>query len=615
LKQTKIPAWLSEYGVSDEIEIENIKQFKEIFSKCNTKPPEVGEIPKDTKSHIGFFQTIWKTRNYRNEETFLKGIIFEILACKDISQFSFMLGSLCKSGIPVIMNINIMQERHKPFFLRKTIIPTNLTLLDSYYLNSKDNFNPIWDAYKEYIIKCALELNAPFLIHAIQAETELASILNINASEDDIEEFKGEHFIHWVPEFSWNEFMDGLGCSAHWRKEYWIIENSRCVKKLLQWFCHIEKEKIVALFILRLLNLYGKYLGPNIESAVFHFFSKTIRGITVKMPDELRLIKDISLALPHALCFEFSKLEYSISKFKQIEDLVERIKLAAIDTMLQNKLFNKHTTRRLVEKINRMKINIGTSKLEDIPKTPYFPESIIHTLMSIAASQNIESYRKSNHSIKRNKLTYPCFIVNASYYEESNQIIIPWGILHYPFFISKAPLGWNYGGIGATIAHEISHAFDLEGSKYDPRGHYKVWWSRKDRNNFKKRTRKMVKFFTKHQRFGRHLDGKKTLSENWADLGGLVIVLNALKKQLKEKGATQQEIKEAIKILFIGYSVSWRDKMRKKKVLYNLKESVHSLAEDRVDLIVPHFQEWVDAFDIKESDPLFIPVEERLNFF
>ena len=79
--------------------------------------------------------------------------------------------------------------------------------------------------------------------------------------------------------------------------------------------------------------------------------------------------------------------------------------------------------------------------------------------------------------------------------------------------------------------------------------------------------------------------------------------------------ASEETKKEAIKTFFIGYAVSWRDKMRKKKVLYNIMKSVHSLPEDRVDLIVPHFQEWVDAFDIKESDPLFIPVGKRLKFF
>ena len=236
--------------------------------------------------------------------------------------------------------------------------------------------------------------------------------------------------------------------------------------------------------------------------------------------------------------------------------------------------------------------------------------------MSIISTQNADSYRKSGHPSERSTLTYPCFIVNASYYEETNQIVIPWGILHPPFFVSEAPLGWNYGGIGATIAHEISHAFDIDGSKYNPQGQYRPWWTRKNTENFKRRTRKMADFFTKHKRFGVHLNGKKTLSENWADFGGIVIVLKALKDELKAKGVTdEQEIKEAMKLLFIGYAVSWRDKMRKKKVLYNILKSVHSLPADRVDLIVPHFQEWVDAFDIKESDPLFIPVGERLKFF
>lgn len=262
-----------------------------------------------------------------------------------------------------------------------------------------------------------------------------------------------------------------------------------------------------------------------------------------------------------------------------------------------------------------MKLHIGSPELEVLPKAPYFPDSLIHTSMSIASERNSDAFTKSGNRISRKRLTYPCFIVNASYYQESNQIVIPWGILHCPFFCENAPIGWNHGGTGATIAHEISHAFDIEGSQYNPKSDYKQWWTRKDKAHFRQRTRKMANFFTKHKRFGIHLNGEKTLSENWADFGGIVIALNALKRELLSMKASEETKKEAIKTFFIGYAVSWRDQMRKKKVLYNIIKSVHSLPEDRVDLIVPHFQEWVDAFDIKESDPLFIPVGKRLKFF
>jgi predicted metalloendopeptidase len=221
--------------------------------------------------------------------------------------------------------------------------------------------------------------------------------------------------------------------------------------------------------------------------------------------------------------------------------------------------------------------------------------------------------------VDRKKVAYPCHIVNASYYENLNHIIIPWGILDDPFYLDgstkEAPLGWNYGGIGATIAHEITHAFDLEGSHYNPSAKYKEWWTKTDRNHFKSRTRKIGKFFTKFQHFGVHLDGKKTLSENWADFGGLMISLDALKKEIDHMKVTEEKRMEAIRTFFTSYAVSWRDLIRKKNALYAIEKSVHSLAEDRVDRIVPHFQEWYDAFNVKEGDALFLPVKDRLKFF
>jgi predicted metalloendopeptidase len=125
----------------------------------------------------------------------------------------------------------------------------------------------------------------------------------------------------------------------------------------------------------------------------------------------------------------------------------------------------------------------------------------------------------------------------------------------------------------------------------------------------------MATFFSSHKRLGRHLNGNRTLSENWADFGAIVISLNALKREIRHLGLGEKEEREAIRTFFIAYAVSWRDKQRKKAVIYRIMKNVHSIPEDRVDLILPHFQEWVDAFDIKESDPLFIPVRKRLRFF
>ena len=243
----------------------------------------------------------------------------------------------------------------------------------------------------------------------------------------------------------------------------------------------------------------------------------------------------------------------------------------------------------------------------------YNPESLSHTICSIHSARNKQTLAFAGKPATSILSTYPCFITNASYFEEFNHIVIPWGILQWPFYHKDAPLGWNHGGIGATICHEIVHAFDLEGSKYSPRGAYKEIWTRRDKRKFKSQTRKLSKFFSKFKHYGKKVDGQRTVSENWADLGGLKISLHSLNKILE--GKSQEIKKEAHRNFFMSYAVSWRELYRKKTLVYSMETSVHALPEDRVDRIVPQFEEWVQAFNIKETDALFIPEAKRLQFF
>jgi putative endopeptidase len=177
-------------------------------------------------------------------------------------------------------------------------------------------------------------------------------------------------------------------------------------------------------------------------------------------------------------------------------------------------------------------------------------------------------------------------------------------------YCREAPQGWNLGGIGAVVAHEITHAFDMEGRYYNEKAVYKQWWTRKNINRFEKATRKVTKFYGKYKHLGIQVDGKRTLSENWADLGGVRIALNALKVT-----CASEELLEAYKHFFISYAVSWRTSIRRKKMIFSMMMSVHAQSVDRVDRIVPQFQEWVDTFQIHETDALYLRPADRLKFF
>ena len=327
------------------------------------------------------------------------------------------------------------------------------------------------------------------------------------------------------------------------------------------------------------------------------------------------MLSDLKAVLPDALCNVYSKEQHDASVVADMKHLVSKFKESAANIMGHTKMFPKHIKSKTIEKIRRMKFEIGRTKPAPIPKISYNPESLLHTIVSIQSARLAALLKITGNPATHSESIYPCFEVNASYYPESNDIIIPWGIIQWPYYCKNAPLGWNHGGIGATIGHEMTHAFDLEGSMYSPRAQFKNWWTRKVRQQFVKQTRKVAKFFTGFQHYGKHLNGRRTLSEDWADLGGLRISLDVLKAELLAQKASEEEQKNAYRQFFISYAASWRTLSRKKKTMLAMMTSVHSLAEDRVDRIVPQFQEWVDAFDVQPTDKLYIEPSKRLAFF
>ena len=612
LSKTKIPKAFSEYGVSEEVAAINRREIMAILKKYPSKSFEPGQIPSSAKEHIQFFKHVWHNSKPPNEEAFLKGIFNDLLSCgSDRRKLARILGWLSKAGINVLLDISIEEEHRAPYYYRKTLSSSTVTLPYKYYLNKSAYSESIVSAYEGFINACSIELGLPFLTYTIEAERDIAHLIDISPESEEIKEVRGRR----LTDFPWDEFFDGLDCGHHWKEEYWLLSDPFLIQRLIYWFNTTTLEKLLALTAINILNKYAEYLRPSLRSAFVSCFYTGLHGIHNIQTGELKFINDLNMTLPDALCREFARVKHNSSNLKEVHELIEKIKTAAIDVISGDTILSKKAATMAVDKIQRMKINVGAPALDHLPEAKYFPDSFIHTHISIHLARTALRLSKVSKRPDVRRLTYPCYIVNASYYTEKNQVMIPWGILQCPYFCKGAPIGWNYGSIGVTVAHEISHAFDIDGSKYDSRARFRKWWTRRDISRFKRRTRKMARFFSKHKRLGMHLNGNKTLSENWADFGAIVISLNALKCEIRDLGLGEKDQREAIKTFFISYTVSWRDKQRKKSVIYKILKNVHSIPEDRVDLILPHFQEWVDAFDIKEDDPLFIPIEKRLRFF
>ncbi len=203
--------------------------------------------------------------------------------------------------------------------------------------------------------------------------------------------------------------------------------------------------------------------------------------------------------------------------------------------------------------------------------------------------------------------------INASYSPVRNDITFPAGILQFPFFDFNADDAVNYGGIGAVIGHEMTHGFDDQGRQFDADGNLKDWWSEEDAKKFKERADKVVEQYNGFTVLDTlHLNGKLTLGENIADLGGLSMAYAAFKKTPQGKSNKKIDGFTPDQRFFLGWAQVWRGNSLPETSAQLVLVDPHSPGEYRTNGTVIHMKAFYDAFNVKEGDKMYVPVEKRI---
>lgn len=201
---------------------------------------------------------------------------------------------------------------------------------------------------------------------------------------------------------------------------------------------------------------------------------------------------------------------------------------------------------------------------------------------------------------------------NAYYWPQRNEIVFPAAILQAPYYDPAADLASNYGEIGATIGHEMSHGFDDQGRKSDSKGVLRDWWTKEDAARYTAEANKVVKQYNAFEPLkGQHINGQQTLGENIADVAGLVIAYDAYKLALGGKPAPVIDGLTGDQRFFLAYAQSWRVKYREENLRDRLISDVHSPAMARVNGAVRNLDAWYAAFDVKPGDKLYLAPADR----
>ncbi|RSU10947.1 hypothetical protein CBF27_09650 [Vagococcus acidifermentans] len=274
---------------------------------------------------------------------------------------------------------------------------------------------------------------------------------------------------------------------------------------------------------------------------------------------------------------------------------------------IQNSAWMSDETKKTaLKKLDKITILIGYP--EALPN--YYNDITIDTQKSIfdnwfafKQKQTEEVFAKYSTAGGKGEWEIPAHQVNAFYYPQNNSICFPASILQAPFYDAKRTVSQNYGGIGTVIAHELSHALDPNGAKFDENGNLKDWWTEEDYAEFEKRTNAFVKQFDGLKFAGGKVNGKQTVGENMADSSGISVSLETLKK---EEDADLEEF-------FTALGGIWREKSTTEIKKQLLLIDNHAPSKLRTNIQLSNLDDFYETFDIQEGDKMYLPPEERLS--
>ncbi|MEY8613939.1 M13-type metalloendopeptidase [Limosilactobacillus reuteri] len=291
-----------------------------------------------------------------------------------------------------------------------------------------------------------------------------------------------------------------------------------------------------------------------------------------------------------------------------VHHMVEQMIKVYKGRLTNNQWLSKDTRDKAILKLDKLGIQVGypdkIPALYDQFKVDE-EKSLIANVNQLTVTANKELFSRWNKPVDRMRWEMSAATVNAYYHPFKNIIVFPAAILQAPFYSLKQSSSQNYGGIGAVIAHEISHAFDNNGSLFDEFGNLNNWWTDEDSAHFKQLAQKMIEEFDGIPFAGQKVNGKLTVSENIADAGGLSCALEAAKT---EADFNAQEF-------FINWATIWRMKATEQYMQLLLSIDVHAPQKLRANIQAENLDDFYTAFDIKPGDEMYRAPEDRVHIW
>ncbi len=628
LDTTEIPSDRSNYGsftvLADKSDERIKKLIEEIAAASNPAGSDAKKVGDYYKSFMD--ETTIDARGIKP----IEAQIDAIRKVKDKAELTTMLGQLLRVGVGGPVGFYVDQDDKDATRYLSNIIQSGTTLPDrDYYLKDDEKYIAARKALVDYVqtlLSLSGQMDADHAAAEIMAlETKLATHQWPRTELRDAEKRYNKHAVADLKKiaahFDFKRFLEGADVGT-------IEEINVATPSFFTGFDEVFEEVPLETWKLfleyNLIDSYAKYLSKPFSDAHFTLHENVLGGVPQQKPRWRRAVA----AIGGEGAGDFGSLGEVVGKLyvekyfppehKQRMDHLVKNLLKSFELSINELSWMTPETKKAAQgKLSKITTKIGyTNKWRDYSKLVVKPDDLCGNVMRSNEVEYGRMIGKLGQPIDREEWGMTPQTVNAYYNPSKNEIVFPAAILQPPFFNPDADDAINYGGIGAVIGHEISHAFDDQGSKYDGDGNMKNWWTKVDEAEFKKLKDRLVSQYSGYEPLpGKKVNGEFTLGENIADLAGLAIAFKAYKISLGDKPAAKLDGFTGDQRFFVGWSQVWRRKYRDEDMVRRLVTDPHSPSYFRANGPVTNIDAFYDAFSVSTNDRLFKPESERIRIW
>ncbi|HHJ51679.1 MAG TPA: M13 family peptidase, partial [Caldithrix abyssi] len=362
------------------------------------------------------------------------------------------------------------------------------------------------------------------------------------------------------------------------------------------------------------LSRFAGYLNHDFVETSFEFYGKTVRGIPQIRPRWKRGVSTVEGALGEVLGRIYVGKYFKPEAKERMKHLVDNLIASYGERLKKLDWMSEETKQEALKKLSKFTAKIGyPDKWRDYSGLQVKKDDLIGNVIRSDRFDYEYNISKLGKPVDRTEWGMYPQTVNAYYNPSMNEVVFPAAILQPPFFNMEADDAVNYGAIGAVIGHELTHGFDDQGSKSDGDGNLRNWWTKEDRKRFEEKTAALVRQYSSYVPIDTfHLNGKFTLGENIADLGGVTIAYEAYHRSLNGKPAPVIDGFTGDQRFFIGWAQVWKRKYRADELRKRIFTDPHSPSEFRANGVLVNFTPFYRAFNVKEGDKMYKPPQERI---